>query len=66
MKLSHEEIKERYEARCAEFKTGEISEAVFAASLFALGYRGQAIRTEVKLNWPDENVRSRPKHLIRS
>lgn len=54
MILSWQERKERIEARCAEFKAGEISEAVFTASLFALGVRGEAIRTEVKLNWPEK------------
>lgn len=54
--LSSKERDERIAARCAEFKAGEISESVFRASLFALGMRGEAIRTEVWLNWPEKKA----------
>lgn len=59
MILSAKERDERIKARCEEFKAGEVAEAVFTASLFALGMRGEAIRTEVRLNWPEKPFRVR-------
>lgn len=56
MRLSHQEIIERYEARTREFKVGDITEAVYRANLFALGYRGKDIDTEVRLNRPPAAV----------
>lgn len=52
MRLSSSEVIERYEARTDEFKSGEITEIVYRASLFALGYRGEDINIEVRLNQP--------------
>jgi hypothetical protein len=54
MILSHSEKQERYEARTAEYKAGEISEAVYGAYLYGLGYRGSALRSEVNLNRPEK------------
>ena len=54
MRLSYQEVRERIDARTAEFKAGEMSEEVYRACLFALGMRGQDITTEVRLNWPEK------------
>ncbi len=54
MRLSHDERQERYQARTDEFKAGVISEEVYRASLFALGFRGEDISTEVRLNWVEK------------
>lgn len=47
------EFHEVWRARKAEadrqFRKGEISEAVYEASLFSLGYRGEEIRSERNL-----------------
>lgn len=43
---------ERYAARTDEFKSGVISEALYRASLFGLGYRGEDIEMEVRANRP--------------
>lgn len=56
MRLSHRERDERAAARTDEFKSGEITEVVYRASLFALGYRGEDINTEVRLNQPPAPV----------
>lgn len=53
MILSHHEREERVEARVAEFKTGQITEPVFRASLFALRYRGDDIDFAVNANRPE-------------
>ncbi len=57
MRLSHEEIQERAGARSAEFKAGEMTEAVYRASLFALGFRGDDISMEVRRNWPEKKFK---------
>lgn len=54
MRLTHEEIKERYQARTDEFKEGVISEDVYRASLFVLGYRGEDISMAVRENWVEK------------
>lgn len=54
MRLSHEERQERYQARTDEYRSGVISEEVYRASLFVLGYRGEDISMEVRLNWPEK------------
>lgn len=50
MRLSWHEREERRAARTDEFKQGVISEEVYRASLFALGYRGDDISMEVRLH----------------
>jgi len=57
MRLTHEEIQERAEARSAEFKAGEMTEPVYRASLFVLGFRGDDISMEVRRNWPEKKPR---------
>lgn len=42
-----------YEACCTEFSTGNLSTDQFKARLYRLGFRGQAIESEVNLHWPD-------------
>ena len=54
MRLSHTERQERIDVRTAEFKAGEMTEAVYRACLYALGMRGEDISTEVRLNWPEK------------
>ena len=44
---AQEQFRWRYEAACKEFSTNEISEAVFLASLYALGYRGRRLKDEL-------------------
>ncbi len=45
-------IEERIATATSQFERGAITEAVFRASLFAAGKRGQDIETEVRLNRP--------------
>lgn len=52
MILSSREREERAQARADEFKRGELTEAVFRASLFALRYRGDDIDFWVSENRP--------------
>lgn len=42
-------LSERYETACQQFREQEISEAVFSATLFGLGYRRDDIRAEINL-----------------
>lgn len=49
----------RYNEACRAFKAGEMTEAVFRATLFGLGYRGGEISSEVNLNWPVDNGKVR-------
>lgn len=53
MILSQRERDERIDARAAEFKAGEMTEAVFRACLFALRMRGEDINMTVRANWPE-------------
>jgi hypothetical protein len=39
------------------FKAGEISQDVYCAELFCLGFRGSEIRAEMIENWPDPATR---------
>lgn len=50
--LSFRSKQERIEARGAEYKAGEISEAVFRASLYALGLRLDDLDHEVRFYAP--------------
>ena len=45
-------IEERKATAVSQFERGAISEAVFRASLFAAGMRGEAIDVEVRLHGP--------------
>jgi hypothetical protein len=42
----------KLENACRQYREGNWSEAVFKASLYALGLRGRDIETEVNLNYP--------------
>ena len=50
--LSFRSRQERIEARSAEFKAGEMTEAVYRASLYALGLRLDDIDHQVRFNAP--------------
>ena len=54
------EYREAVEERLAKtnrlFRTGSMTIAVYQATLYGLGMRGQAIETETNLNWPKTQV----------
>lgn len=44
--------KARYDAATSAFFARDISEHVFKAQLYSLGFRGREIESEVNLHWP--------------
>lgn len=44
--------KARYVEACRAFKARELSEPIFRADLYVLGFRGHAIESEINLNYP--------------
>ena len=55
-------IEERKATAVSQFERGAISEAVFRASLFAAGMRGEAIDVEVRLHGSPQAGRILPAH----
>lgn len=49
---SSERYNSRYEQYCADFQHRRISQDVFRAHLYSMGFRGQDIENEVSLHWP--------------
>jgi len=45
-------VQQRYKNACELFATGAMSEDVFKATLYQLGFRGQAIASETNLHRP--------------
>lgn len=42
----------RYDEACRQFTAREISEDVYRATIYGLGFRGQAIESEINLHYP--------------
>lgn len=45
-------LSERADEARRQFREGEISEDVFAATLHGLGFHGKALQIEINENWP--------------
>lgn len=60
----HEIWKARYAEACRQFKESEMTIHVYRATLHGLGFRGQAIESEINLHWPTSPGRPYdPRHL---
>lgn len=57
-------ISDCYLQHTATFSAGRMSEPVYRATLYALGWRGQDIDTEVALNRPDPKPVQLPKYKV--
>ena len=60
----HKRNTARYNEACRLFTAGQMSEAVFGATLFGLGWRGQELRSEINLHEPPRPPALAPQKFV--